>query len=88
MNEFHEIIRVLLENMDRRYELLEERYNKRAMDMERRLSTIEYRYEEEIHRLEQELLSLKERIHDVETQLLLIQQNSNNDEYKHNHKRF
>jgi predicted nucleic acid-binding Zn-ribbon protein len=77
MNELHEIIRVLLESVDRRYEMLEDRYNSRTRDIEKRMDRIENQYEEEFYRLNQEIRFLQERIHDVETQLLFMQNSEN-----------
>ncbi|WP_028775588.1 hypothetical protein [Shimazuella kribbensis] len=77
MNELHEIIRVLLESVDRRYEMLEDRYSIRTREMEKRMDHIENQYEEEFYRLNQEIRYLQERIHDVETQLLFVQNSEN-----------
>jgi septin family protein len=77
MNELHEIIRVLLESVDRRYEMLEDRYNSRTREIEKRMDRIENQYEEEFYRLNQEIRFLQERIHDVETQLLFMQNSEN-----------
>jgi chromosome segregation ATPase len=77
MNELHDIIRVLLESVDRRYEFLENRYSNQTYEMEKRMDRLENHYEEEFYRLKQEIRSLQERIHDVETQLFFMQNSEN-----------
>jgi hypothetical protein len=73
MNELHDIIRVLLESVDRRYELLENRYSCRTREIEKRMDRLENQYEEEMYRLNQELRYLQDKVHDIETQLLFMQ---------------
>ncbi|MXQ55079.1 hypothetical protein [Shimazuella alba] len=77
MNEYHEIIHVLLESVDRRYEMLEDRYSSKTREIEKRMDKIENQYEEQFYRLNQEIRYLQERIHDVETQLLFMQNSEN-----------
>lgn len=77
MNELHDIIRVLLESVDRRYELLENRYSNRTSEIEKRMDRLENQYEEELYRLNQEIRYLQERVHDIESQFMFIL-NSNN----------
>ncbi|MCH5584138.1 hypothetical protein MK805_04050 [Shimazuella sp. AN120528] len=77
MNELHDIIRVLLESVDRRYELLENRYSNQTREIEKRMDRLENQYEEEFYRLNREIRYLQERIHDVETRLLYMQNSEN-----------
>lgn len=77
MDEWHNIIRVLLESIDRRYELLESRYSNRTLEIEKRMNRLENQYEEEFYRLKQEIRHLQERVHDAEAQLLFMQNSEN-----------